>query len=200
MRALDIIHDAIKGDVTNLLESSFKDFHAKGMDYICLKRTPNHTVKVYILDGDASKLPEVVNPHDHRYGFRTTVLKGKMLDKRFIHGYGGDVYEAFDYMTPLNGGNGFTWRGEETLMEVGLNFLDKGESLYTRATQLHTIAMREDQTIIMLDQYKDTVPVYAPTSTWVRKGEPKPDTSGLYTRFTEGEFIDKLVWLASVLA
>lgn len=199
MSALALIHKALAGDLDKLVAASFKDFHSKGMDYICLKRTPTHTVKIYVIDGDASKLPEVVNPHNHRYAFRTTVLKGSMLDKRFVFGYGGDVFDAFDYRTPLNGGNGFTWRGEETLLEVGLNFLDQGQALFTRPEMLHTISMREDQTIIMLDQYSDSVPESDPTSTWVRKGEPKPDTSGLYSRFTEGEFADKLEWLKGVL-
>lgn len=26
-----------------IIDNSFKNFHAKGLDYICLKRTPEHT-------------------------------------------------------------------------------------------------------------------------------------------------------------
>lgn len=200
MSLLNLLNSAINGDVTNLVNSSFKDFHSKGMDYICLKRSDERTVKIYILDGDASKLPEVVNPHDHRYPFRTVVLKGSMLDKRFQRvDQGGKVYQAFDYMTPLNGGNGFTWRGEERLLEVAVNSLDKNDTLYTKDYQLHTISMRQDQTIIMLDQYADTLPLDVPTSTWVKQGDPKPDTSGLYSRFTEFEFVDKLRWLKKII-
>ena len=54
-----------------VLANSFRDFHAKGLDYVCLKRRPSETVKLYFFDGDVSKLPEVVNPHDHRYDFST---------------------------------------------------------------------------------------------------------------------------------
>jgi hypothetical protein len=59
--------------------------------------------------------------------------------------------------------------------------------------------MGGDQTILGLLQFNDQVPLDVPTSTWVRKGEPKPDTSGLYSKFKEGEFIDKLRWLKSVI-
>ena len=50
-------------NIDNVIENSFKNFHAKGLDYICLSRTPQLTLKLYILDGDASESPEVVNPH-----------------------------------------------------------------------------------------------------------------------------------------
>lgn len=199
MNVISMISAALQSDVTELVAASFKDFHAKGLDYICLKRTPNHTVKIYILDGDASKLPEVVNPHDHRYPFRTTVLRGQMVDQRFERGGPGPVYEAFDYLTPLNGGSGFSWRGEERLAHVGRTRLHRFDQLMTAPEMLHTISMEADQTIIMLDQYGDVLPVDVPTSTWVMKGHPKPDTSGLYSKFTESEFMDRLVWLKGVI-
>ena len=83
------LFDPSEENVALLCAASFKDFHTKGFDYLCLKRTP-HTIKLYILDGDASKLPGVVNPHDHRYAFRTTVLCGEMVDYRFIPNAGGE--------------------------------------------------------------------------------------------------------------
>lgn len=72
----ELARTALNGDTSTLIQNSYRDFHAKGLDYVCLKRTPDHTVKVYFLDGDVSKVPEVVNPHDHRYAFETTVLSG----------------------------------------------------------------------------------------------------------------------------
>lgn len=59
-----------------VIANSFKDYHVKGFDYICLQRSPRETVKLYFFDGDVSKMPEVVNPHDHRYDFDTVCLSG----------------------------------------------------------------------------------------------------------------------------
>lgn len=57
-----------------ILAHSFTDFHAKGLDYLCLLRSPEITVKAYFFEGDVASAPEVVVPHDHRYCFNTRVL------------------------------------------------------------------------------------------------------------------------------
>lgn len=194
----ELARAALSGDTSTLIQNSYRDFHAKGLDYVCLKRTPDHTVKVYFLDGDVSKVPEVVNPHDHRYAFETTVLSGEMLDHRFLRCKRGavsrlKVYQAFDYRTPLNGGDGFTFRGEECLTQGPSTHLVVGRKLYTEGTSLHTIQMLRDQTVLVLEQFEDYLPVDQPTSCWVAKGHPAPDTSGLYERFTEGQFRDRLI-------
>lgn len=175
-----------------IIANSYRNFHAKGLDYICLERTENVTLKIYFLDGDVSKIPEVVNPHDHRYPFGTTVLAGAMADHRFVRDDAGEVFTAFDYMTPLNGGDGFTFRGEERLRLEDTTQLAKHGRLRTSAEHVHTIQMLQDQTILCLVQHPDTVPLEKPTSTWVRSGSPAPDTSGLYDRFTEDQVIDRL--------
>lgn len=167
-----------------VIDTSYRNYHTTGFDYICLKRSPEYTAKLYILDGDASKLPEVVNPHDHRYYFRSTCLAGRMADYRFQKDHRGEVFNAFDYFTPLNGGPGFVWRGEERLLKSDARFLHRGDSLNTAATDLHTIQMAGNQTVILLEQYEDVVPLDLPTSCWSRAGEPKPDATGMYDRFT----------------
>lgn len=179
-------------NITDLMAHSFKNFHAKGLDYVCLKRTPEHTIKAYFLDGDASKVPEVVNPHDHRYAFKTRVLCGEMIDHRYSCGGDTEVYQAFDYMTPLNGGNGFTYRGDEFLShDIGIR-LRTGAELYTGSNHRHTIQMCADQTVLLLEQFSDVVPLHVPTSCWVKRGYPAPNTSGLYERFTESDFALRL--------
>lgn len=185
---------AAENDPESIIKGSFKNFHAKGLDYLCLHRSPTRTVKLYLLDGDASKLPEVVNPHDHRYNFRTTVLAGEMVDYRFAADPAGDVWNAFDYMTPLNGGDGFTFRGEERMSsEKQSVLLRKGDVFETSNLHTHTIRMREDQTVLMLDQFEDIIDVSEPTSCWSRKGDPVPELQpGCYDRFTADDILDRI--------
>ena len=120
-----------------VLPNSYRNFHVQGFDYLCLRRKDNYTLKVYTFDGDVTQAPEVVNPHDHRYAFRTTVLNGALLDYRYTLDPRGKVFNAFDYRTPLNGGDGFTFRGEERLLRHGVNPLRTDSDLLTTATELH---------------------------------------------------------------
>lgn len=179
-------------NIETIIENSYKDFHAKGLDYICLSRSPEKTRKVYFLNGDVTKVPEVINPHDHRYNFETTVLAGEMSDHVYLPDEHGMPYQVFDYMTPLNGGNGFTYQGEIPLTKDRIERRCVGEFLRRSASTLHTIQMHRDQTVLLLTQYADIIPIDRPTTCFVRKGEPKPDTSGLYTKFTADEVLQRI--------
>ena len=182
--------------IDHILANSYKDFHAKGLDYLCLRRSPKRTMKVYFLNGDVTKVPEVVNPHNHRYNFSTVCLAGSMVDWTYVRSSSersGEVYQTFNYLTPLNGGNGFTFDKEERLTKWGRRSTKIHNILNTNASDIHTIQMLEDQTIIMIEQQEDIVEIGTPTQCWVRKGEPKPDTSGLYSKFTIDEVFDRIV-------
>jgi hypothetical protein len=173
-----------------MLDNSFKNFHVKGFDYLCLKRTPGHTRKVYFFDGNVSHLPDVVNPHDHRYQFTTTILCGHMSNSHYEYSDEGETYQQFSYRTPLNGGDGFTWEKEVKLRETKRHFYIPGERYIMGHAQFHTIRMHKEGTIIMLDQYRDVVPIDQPTIIFM--GDKKaPDLNGLYERFTADEVLKK---------
>lgn len=116
--------------LATMLEHSFKNFHVKGFDYLCVKRTPEHTRKVYFFEGNVSQLPEVVNPHDHRYDFRTTVLTGHMSNSHYVPHSGGQTYYEHEWRTPLNGGDGFTFKKETRLTETQRHFYRRGDQYH----------------------------------------------------------------------
>ena len=39
-----------------LVATSYKDFRVKGLNYLCLHRSPSHTVKIYLFDGEVRAL------------------------------------------------------------------------------------------------------------------------------------------------
>jgi hypothetical protein len=175
-----------------VLKNSYQDYHAKGLDYLCLKRTPKETIKLYFFDGDVSKLPEVVNPHNHRYDFDTTVIAGEMVDFAYasvpmLHEW-CDCYVQYEYRTPLNGGNGFSNPKPSFLTTVSMTRLYSNDSaggfLISRHDKIHTIRILEDRTILMLTQQEDLLPTDQPTSTFVPLGQPEPSLTGLYDRMT----------------
>lgn len=183
-------------DIDTIIANSYKDFHAKGLDYICLQRSENLTRKVYFLDGNAARIPEVVNPHNHRYPFSTTVLAGAYVDHVYypIIGDSPDArrYQRFNYQTPLNGGNGFTYEGEDDMVIYKSYHAERNQSILRGRNTIHTIQMKADQTVLYLEQRADEIPIGHPTQCWVPHGEPKPDTSGLYTKFTHDEIAARM--------
>lgn len=181
-------------NMEEVIANSFKDFHSKGLDYICLRRSPVLTTKLYFFDGDVSKLPEVVNPHDHRYDFSTVCLSGCVENQWFEEHRDGARYETFSYNTPLNGGDGFEWIGTTRLRIKKRVLRGVGESYLMTYDELHTIRIAANDTVLMLSQYEDRVPVGEPTLTFTLDREP-PSLSGLYGKLTADEIRSKLLRL-----
>ena len=175
----------------HMIENSYQNFHVKGFDYLCLKRSPHLTEKVYFFDGDVAKLPEVVNPHDHRYNFETTVLAGEMSDisyrllneeRKKKPGPGVVMpYHQFNWYSPLNGGEGAVYVRDVFLYEIRHINLRPGNCLRTNATNIHTIRIHTDQCVIKLKQYSDIIPYDRPTRLFMNEKKP-PDLNGLYER------------------
>lgn len=175
-------------DIDHVVEHSFKDLHVKGFHYLCLQRSATETVKLYFFDGDVNKLPEVVAPHDHRYDFETYVAAGAVENVTFRRTDDltkGQMFNWFEYRTPLNGGDGFTFAGEECLYEAHRARFTNGESYYLQADDLHTIRIAGNDTVLMLVQFEDIYPIEKPSSAFFKDQAPSLD--GLYTKFTADE-------------
>lgn len=177
----DVLDDELLED---LRYASYRNFHAKGVDYVCLKRTPGHTIKAYFFDCDVDRLPEVVVPHDHRYDFDTTVISGLVANVKYNcrpHGTlrGGETYERFEFFTPLNGGDGFTWAETVDLRKSFDRTFKRGDRWCSLHDDIHTLRIASDQTIIVLNQYGDKVGAGNPTSAF-KRGKQTPSLDGLY--------------------
>lgn len=193
-------------DIETICANSFRNFHTKGFDYLCLSRTPELTRKIYFFEGELAHLPELVMPHDHRYPFITTVLAGAVRNKTFlplpaIHpDLRGrlPVYDHFEYHTPLNGGDGFAWIGEVFMQENQGTVYTRNRYYRSTADDVHTLEIRCEGTVIMLEQLADEVALDQPTNAWRKAGDrTPPDLSGLYDRMTPdharhriGQFLD----------
>ena len=190
--------DSIPVDpLETVVANSFRNFHAKGLDYLCLLRSPSLTIKAYFYDNPNSTNPDVVCPHDHRYPFTTTIVAGKSRHHRyrvlpaFLHP--GAVHQRFAWSTPLNGGAGFSWAEEAHLERTSTERYRAGETYFCRADEIHTIAITEPGTCLLLYQLADVLPIGEPTSTFVSgcNKEP-PSLSGLYDRMTEDRALELL--------
>lgn len=180
--------------VEEIIANSFRDYHVKGFDYICLRRSPFQTVKLYFFDGDVSKLPEVVNPHDHRYDFKTVCVAGAVENRWYRQGLEGPEgyrnYQVFEYETPLNGGGGFRWSNCCSLALLRKKLYRRGGSYLMNFDEIHTIRMVESETVLCVVQFEDKV-ASAPTHTYSMDKDP-PSLTGLYNRFTSDEVLQRI--------
>lgn len=124
--------------------SSYQSFHAEGLNYVCLARGGERSVKYYFYD-EAGDRPHLVHPHNHRYNFYTTVMRGSIVDFRYIPAIGteGRSFDVYDYYSPLvfaDDVKTFTKRSMPARLSLSHELdLEKGESLYSPAGAIHTI-------------------------------------------------------------
>lgn len=182
-------------DIDTVCANSFRNFHVKDFDYLCLSRTPELTRKVYFFEGNLDKLPEIVMPHDHRYPFTTTVLSGGVHNTTYskMRGNFSRLYNQFSYLTPLNGGDGFEWIGEVELYEVSRLGYTRGRHYHSEHNDIHTLNIRCEGTVIMLEQLADVVPLTQATSSYcLADSREGPCLDGLYDRMTADHAVKRI--------
>lgn len=172
-------------DMQTALEHSFRNFHAKGLDYLCLRRTPELTEKLYFLDGAACDGDAVV-PHDHRYDFTQTVLRGRCTNLLFEERAGGDVWHRFRYETPLNGGSGFASDGLARVAVKSAVDYHASEFWFERSEEIHTIRCKPG-TILHQRQYQDRVET---ATRAYSKASSIPSLDGLYDHMTDAHVFE----------
>jgi len=190
--------------IETMLQNSYRNFHAKGLDYLCLRRSPELTVKAYFYDRPTDSAPEVVCPHDHRYPFVTKVLAGQSDHYRYIEQpeFLTDYYthQAFNWHTPLNGGKGFEWARQCSLVRQRHERYERGQQYYCRPDEIHTIAITRHDTVLLLYQFADSVPLTTATTTYVRGDNKEPPAlDGLYDQMKADHLTIRLTQLSKVL-
>lgn len=165
-------------DVETIADNSYLDFHAKGLQYICLKRDPlGETHKVYFLPSNPAG---IVNPHNHRYAFETELLAGRVVDQRYDIAKPGQPYLRRRWFTPLDGGEGFGLDGNPCqLQELPPDhFARPGSKWATSLGVIHTLRPLTESVIYLVQRpsIRGSSAVYLP------EGEPLPSLSGLYRK------------------
>lgn len=199
MSALLDLFDWNRLDMEDVLANSYRDYHAKGLDYICLQRKPFLTIKAYFFEDRMAELPEVVCPHDHRYDFTTECVSGAVLNKWYTTETRlGPAQHFFEYNwdTPLNGGGGFSGGQPAWLWGDGQITYTPGQMYRMTYQQIHTLQVLEPQTCIVVFQY--TTLNDGPTRTFCA-GDPPP-INDLYNRFTADQVVKRISLLRELYA
>lgn len=184
--------------VEAIIKNSYKNFHTRGLDYICLRRSAHQTVKAYMFDGDENDLSEVVNPHDHRYNFDSYVLAGEVRESKYIEAVDGSPVRKREWLTPLNGGQGFGDDTEAFLKKTSSSIYNQGARYSSRANEVHTLHILSGQSLVIITQHEDVLPIGVPTSTYFQ-GDDKPSLNGLYEQFNADDILKRTALIQSLI-
>lgn len=175
-------------DAEEAAKNSFDNYHAVGLTYLNLLRTPRLTVKLYLSETGVQHNREdfLVWPHAHRYNFETLVLCGQIEHWTFAEvdegeGEDGLNWHRFKFNSVVNGGNGFQYEKPVKLARNHDRF-KSGDSYYLNTDQIHTIAVsRRFPTVQFQVQYHD---IPKPETFFYSLDIAPPSVKGLYVRMT----------------
>lgn len=175
------------------VENSYKDFHRKGVHYICLARSPKLTMKLYLFD-DSLAEATLTLPHDSRYHFDLLVIGGRLRMTWFhesayrTEAQGYDDYVRFRWDTVLRKGKGFVADGDAQLSETHSEVLDPGGACAMRPADIHTMQVGPGAALLIA-QHPSAASI--PTRVFAHSPEP-PSIDGLYGRYNGAEIIEHL--------
>ena len=126
--------------------------HVNGLNYLCLMRSSELTVKIYYIPEEKNiHYGHLVNPHNHRYEFDSEVISGRVVHSRFKKVSGARMIEyMYDFKTAQTapcGACDLIRIDEENHFPGGKYFVDTSE--------IHSIKTF-GPTVIYLTQYADS--------------------------------------------
>ena len=80
-----LVFDILKNpDFDDMRSNSRLNYHTRGLDYLCLHRLGDLTIKLYLVSPFAHRLDEDLNalvaPHTHAYPFQQVLLAGELTN------------------------------------------------------------------------------------------------------------------------
>lgn len=144
-------------DPETAAKHSYFNYHARGVTYLNLLRTPELTVKLYTVLPSFVFPGFIVNPHNHAYDFHTYIVNGNLLDFTFSIGQSSynNKWDEYDYFSE---NRTVIKRNEVSLKPKYGNkvatLYNKGDSYYHDCEDIHTIqACGEEPLVMLLFQY-----------------------------------------------
>jgi len=140
-------------EINALAKNSVENHHVNGIQYLCLHRSNDLTVKVYFIPGYANiNDGYLVNPHNHRYDFDSEVISGEIEHHRFKVTKGKGEWEQLGYCHKKKDIEHL--ETEVRLKTYKIESHKEGSGYHTDANEIHTLKVIVP-TILGLIQYKD---------------------------------------------
>lgn len=182
-----LINNVTIRDIGELAKHSIFNHHVNGMHYLCLNRTNDLTLKIYYCsDVGNPNSGYLVHPHNHRYEFDSTVLKGELQHLRFQESKNhGELVTKYGYdwqtkqLKEINNVCLYTHRDDNCKEGYGYTVLPN---------EIHTLKLLSPVVIIGLIQYEDKID----NAVVYKKPTVEFEISKAYTPTTQ-EYLDKLM-------
>ncbi len=141
----------LNGDPETMAANGFVNYHVEGVDYLCLLRNPQLTIKLYFLNEPHLREDGLlVAPHNHRYGFQQWCLDGTLEHIRFERDDFRAGWEEAEYTPEYR-----SWKAVgRTALHAYPYWMDRGETYSLDPTQIHTLA-HVKSAVLLTFQYAD---------------------------------------------
>lgn len=162
------------------LENSYTNFHRAGVNYVCLSRTAELTLKLYELPATDGRY--IVSPHNHAYSFHTFLLEGDLSNHFLAEEDFGDRYYKRIFRSKLRGGNGFAEKADPvTLVTKSVRYLKRHlDDYYCPNDEIHSLIVHVPS-LVLVEQYADVVDETCAYT----KTQEAPSFTGLYEKMSE---------------
>lgn len=166
-------------------EHSFRNYHALGLHYLNLVRTPQLTVKLYVFDNvQNNECGYVVWPHNHRYSFSHYTLFGSVTN----HVFGAGEYGNWSRYRYNSEDGALDFQEKCLLSRQSMTLVVAGGFYSLEPHEIHTISVGDGLSAAVLWQHTDCEGVtetdmYAPFGVDVSCGG-----DGLYVKPSAGDY------------
>ncbi len=130
---IKFIELSLEHNLKYMVENSIKDFHFKGLNYICLQFMPHLTIRLYIIEPSQPVDTLNVNIHNHLYDSQMLVLQGSVKNTvyRKVEGHEYFHYYLTSALCPTNESK------KIKLESLGKCGLEKEQSIYLLPGETH---------------------------------------------------------------
>lgn len=134
----------MRHNIEQVLSCSIKDFHFKGLNYVCFQFTPTLTIRLYITHASEAVDTENVSIHNHLYDSQILVLCG-WIRNRVYRLVQGDEYHHYHLTSALHPDNKEKKIRLNNLGKVGLEMtaerrLQPGDWHFQAHDEIHNVA------------------------------------------------------------
>jgi len=185
-----------------LVKNSIKDFHFKGLNYICFQFLPHLTIRLYIIEPQEQLDTKNVNIHNHLYDSQILVLTNTLVNNVYKQ-VPGDEYNHYYLTSALAVGNASGKIKLDSLGKTGLELvrsitLNPGNTHFQDSEEIHNVendvtkltafmvfeypTVKDNSILFTTKDYTDTIP-----------------TPNAYNKYTHYEITRLLTNLLNVL-
>jgi len=130
-------------NIDYMVENSIKDFHFKGLNYICFQFMPHLTVRLYVIEPSEPVDTKNVNIHNHLYDSQILVLTSSITNNVYkkIDGEDYNHYYLTSALCPTNESKKIKLDtlGKCSLEQIKSIQLFPGDSHFQDHTEIHNV-------------------------------------------------------------